>query len=227
MPASNASIHHNIFQNLQSTSVWSDASGIQPSEHDWDFYSNIVFADNTFTQTTGVAGGVIHFNGTNTFSGTLRFYNNTIANLGSVQSAQMVTWNNGSGTVAVQNNLSCNGSAASTGTVGTQDYNTYACNDTGATGSHDQSLSANPFANAFPSTLGANWDASLSAAGEASINAGLSLSSPYNLSCDTSNGWCVNGNATLTRGANGKWDRGALQKPSASTLTPPGQPYLK
>ncbi len=220
MPATNASVHHNIFQDIQSTSVWSDASGGTPATSNWDFYGNIVWADNGFSGPLDV--GVIHFNGTNIYSGTLHFYNNTIANNSS--NASMVTWNNTpSATVLVDNNISCNGSNVSTGTGGTADYNAYYCGDTGASGSHDLSSNSNPFQNAFPGTFGADWDARLSSSAESSMSAGATLASPYNTSCDVNNGWCVNGNATLIRGSGSKWDRGGLQYTTggSSALNPP------
>jgi hypothetical protein len=216
MPATNASVHHNIFQDIQSTSVWSDASGGTPATSNWDFYGNLVFADNSFSAGTG--GGVIHLNGTNIFSGTMHVYNNTVANMKS--DAEFVTWNNTpSATVLVENNVSCNGAGVGTGTSGTQDYNAYYCGDSGASGSHDTSSSSNPFQNAFPSALGSSWDARLSSSAESSMSAGLTLASPYNTSCDLSNGWCVNGNATLVRGSSGKWDRGAIQYTSGGSAT--------
>jgi hypothetical protein len=222
MPATNASVHHNIFQDIQSTSVWSDASGGTPATSNWDFYGNIIFNDNNAPGP--LDGGIIHLNGTNIFSGAMRIYNNTVANIKS-NDAEFATWNNTpSATVLVQNNLSCNGSSVGTGSSGTQDYNSYYCGDSGATGSHDTTSSSNPFQNAFPATFGANWDARLSSSAEASMSAGISLASPYNTSCDVNNGWCVNGNATSVRGSSGKWDRGAIQYTSSVSSSAPNPP---
>lgn len=239
VPMNNVYVHHNVFQDNQSTAVWSDASGGTPSDQGWYFYGNIIFADNAFwtgaydSHGNGGGGkaaldnGVLHLNGTNAAKGPFYVYNNTFVNTQSaVANAGWLTWNNtppGS-TFVVQNNVTCNGGNTQGTDGSTQDYNSYYCGDKGASGSHDSTSSSNPFANPFPSAFGGNWDASLSSAGETSMGAGVTLPSPYDTSCDVDNGWCVNGPATLARGSSGKWDRGALQLSGTTSTQQPNPP---
>jgi hypothetical protein len=167
--ASNLTVRYNVWQDIMSTAVISDATGASSdSVSNWYFYGNIVFWDSAFqAQSPNVflGDGLIGFTGSDTGNG-IYVYNNTIFGINSANGAC-----NPSGIVgqpsttvlnsAVENNLwggttipSCDPHDQTFPGL-TVDYNSYfdgtqPANDTSA---HLQVSSSNPFVNATANTI--------------------------------------------------------------------------
>jgi hypothetical protein len=225
MTWSNATIRYNVFQDICSSGVITDAAGGTPSLSNWDIYGNIFFWDPTYAAINGtnqlatLDDGIIGLFGEN-WSGYLHFYNNTIAGIyNSHMDAQGVGAGTGigpdvpSGTV-MDNNLWWDDGYV-TGVTGS--YNAYWAGP--AVNSQFSGGGSNSYVNSSSSTNPfTNWTAfteagfELTSSAESAIPAGLSMSSPYNIDM-----------LGIPRGSDGTWDRGALQLGSQSSAPNPPQ----
>jgi len=213
-------VRYCVFQDIISSGFVTDASAVDPPLQDWEFYGNIFFWDQAFGQDTrnfGPTDGIVGFFG-QTWSGANKFlfYNNTIAGLvmaaNSACNASVTDFVTGPqvGTAIMENNLwseiggYCSQPSNSSGGGVTVDYNTYsngASNSSDAS-SHKQQSSSNFFSTNFPTAISGFMPTT-------DTSAGLTLPSPYNTDI-----------SATTRGANGKWDRGALQISGTSSTAP-------
>ena len=244
---SNLIVRYSVFQDITWTGIITDAGSASPAMSNWEVYGNLFFWDSAYatnncTPGTGLNGGlaqlqdgIVAFLG-ETMSGHIYFYNNTMAGIwngcmddsGQGASTLAISGSGSSGTVTVvqENNLWV-GSGYATG-----DYTEYCAANGSATCTHDYdafyqngitagdftsyseahgytvSGSTNPFVNIGASTI-AGFEPS--SPDPFASHAGTSLSSPYNTDM-----------LGVIRGANGTWDRGALQiSGSSTTPTPP------
>jgi hypothetical protein len=226
---SNTTIRYSVFQDICSSGIITDAAGGTPTLSNWDIYGNLFFWDPAYAALNGsgqwatLDDGVVGLFGEN-WSGYLRFTNNTIAG---IYNSHMDAPGAGAGSGigpnvpagTVMNNNLWWGSGYVFGVKG--DYNAAwagpAINSQfdGGIGSEphgyvNNSSTTNPFVNWTSSTL-AGFQ--LTTSGENTIPAGLTMSSPYDVDL-----------FGVTRGSNGKWDRGAFQIGSASSSQPPNPP---
>lgn len=242
---SNLIIRYNVFQDICYNGVVADASGGTPNLSNWEFYGNLIFWDTTYAALAGQYGmassnrGIVDFLGEN-FSGHLYYLNNTVwgiynsfadqpgAPFATDPIAGQPGDSVGSPTVVIVNNI-CWGCGYQYGDIGsycsvnhsatcTFDYNasyqgSVPSGDNwqtkGTPAAHDYNVSgssATPFVNPTAYNIAGFGlvlpDPFIS-------HAGLSQSAPYNTDM-----------LGVTRGANGTWDRGALQL-SGSVVAPP------
>lgn len=240
--ANDVTIRFNVFQDISGTGLITDASAASPALSNWYVYGNIFFNDADYLALGQVYwlntmdNGILAFGdgegSAETLTGTILFANNTIANwspagvscASSVYSTQPVSgvpgMVAGDAKVTIENNLWYGAKCVYGGYTSicsalpcTQDYNTsyaggIAAEDHWQTlatpAAHDVNVAgaASPLVNSAASTLAgfapAVPDPFLG-------NAGVPLGAPF----DTD----LQGQA---RGANGTWDRGALQsRPTA------------
>jgi len=212
-------IRYNVWQNIQSSGVITDAAGGNAPITFWDIYGNIFFWDaawNAQWSGNGLVGedngivGIYSLSGT---SGILRFYNNTIDGLAlgsSNNCTSQATWIN-SGmhlNATIENNIWSNiGSGCPAGpgnSGGTIDYNGYykVASGKGDSGSHSFASNTNPYVNQPARTI-AGFMLS------ADTPAGAQLPSPYNVDV-----------LGTPRGSNGVWNIGALQISGATSSLP-------
>jgi len=205
---SNVTVRYSLFQNIINSGVLTDASGGTPTFSNRYFYGNIVFWDAAFASdlsATFGGNGIVGFFG-ETFSGTAAFYNNTIVGFNLTNTRTCVISPGFNFPAIIQNNLWEHTTNCNPSQIG--DYATLgAGSGTSGSGSNTQTATSTEFLS--------NWSA-FSIAGfglSSNTNAGNTLSSPYNADM-----------LGVTRGANGTWNRGALQIPSASSSQPPAAP---
>ncbi len=231
LTASNVIIRFNVFNDIVSTGIITNATAVNPPMSNWDIYGNLFFwdADCGSSSSCMLTDGIIAFLGEN-MSGTLNVYNNTIAHFRPTASNPYCGWGDvnpsifghgpgGTVTINVYNNISydtCpqgmpagpnNPPPSFTGVLN-WDYNSYygGSSNSGDTSAHKQTIAGDPFVNSTAYTI-AGFQ--LAASAESAMSAGISLASPYNIDM-----------LGVTRGSNGKWDRGALQYPPASSGAP-------
>lgn len=204
-------MRYNVFQDMQSSGAITDAAGGNAPITEWDIYGNIFFWDAAWTATwlgdgrVGYDDGVVGIFSLSPNTGILKMYNNLMYGLGLSTNpncnGQWYTINGGMNftTVVIENNLAAkfatNCNAGSAG-AGTYDYNAYyqIANSTNDAGAHTtSSASAAPFVNPTASTV-AGFALSTN------TTAGLTVASPFDTDM-----------LGIARGANGTWERGALQ----------------
>ncbi len=208
-PDDNVVVRYNLFEDIFGTGVIAIVNNIGDAAN-WEIYGNVFYHTGKITDgiiNTGLivnrydaGGSPIAVSATN-----WKVYNNTIANI-----------RNGSFTTAIDaeqftnytvyNNIwyNNNGISGANGTTG--DYNWfYANNSNNTSGAHDIVGSANPFQDTSPWLTG-NWTLKTGIPG---YNLGQPYGSDY---------------LGKTRGADGAWDRGALEFGSAGNVTPPPAP---
>ncbi len=243
---SNVIVRFNVFQDICYNGVMADSTGGTPTLSNWEFYGNLVFWDSAYASLNGANGnattnrGIIDFLAEN-FSGHIYFYNNTIYGIyapyaelnGTSWATNAVTGasgaSTGSPTVIIENNL-WYGDGYTTGQIGdycgvnssascTRGYNAYYIGSVPSGSFQNPSESNNytvsnpsaiPFINATASTL-AGFE--LTTPDPFSSYVGVTVGSPYNVDM-----------LGVVRGANGTWDRGALQIGSGSTQSQPNPP---
>lgn len=200
----NIIVRYNVFQDITSTGVITNAAAGDPSVNNWQIYGNVFFWDPawvTDSTNVGLANGVIGLPNHDASSGSFYFYNNTIFGIKGGWANSGVDTPNGGATKKVLNNLWYDASSPScTYNYSPQyAYNSYyACGNTGCdSGNNIYQTSSAP--NIFTNTSA--FDFSLTSA----TTAGLTLASPYDKD--------MFGN---TRGADGTWDRGAFEFGSVS-----------
>lgn len=190
--AYNNTYRYNVMKNCRGTACIAALSGNVKAMNAWKIYGN-VFVD-------GTAGNGVIATGssaTNVITDTV-IYNNTF-----VDCPSQIFWQCGSATPCAsasgnvfRNNLFYNSSSAlnaGTGGTITHDYNSFlSAISTPPAETNGQTGSFDPFVN----RVGGNYYL----ANNTSVNAGVSLGAPYNTD--------VSGR---TRGADGKWDRGAFE----------------
>jgi hypothetical protein len=213
-------LRYNVWQDIQSSGVITDAAGGNAPITFWDIYGNIFFWDAAWNaqwsgdgrvgEDNGIVG-IYSLSGTN---GTLRLYNNTIDGLalGSRNNctSQATYINSGMHlTAIVENNIWSNiGSGCATGggnAGGTVDYNGYykVSGGKGDNGSHSFTSNINPYVNEPAGTIAGFMLT-------ADTPAGVQLASPYNMDM-----------LGTPRGSNGLWDIGALQISGTTSSLPP------
>jgi len=228
--ATNLIVRYNVFENIVSTGVITDASGGGASVGNWEIYGNIFFWDpglatkSGWPQLVDLDDGVVVLLGNN-YSGHFYFYNNTIEgispNVPANNNCNLSAFGNPGGysvsgvTFIVQNNLWVNNGANVYGgcqwntPIGISGYNAYAGGNNGA-------LNADP---------GDSSNVQLSST-NLLVSASPTAIADFKLSKDTTTGialaapWNFDGFNQLTRGASGVWDRGAAQFFNSSGTTP-------
>jgi hypothetical protein len=172
--------------------------GCNPSMDNFDVYGNL------FTDKSDGGNGVISIGDGTTSIANSRFYNNTDVDSTGTWFRQCETGSPSGCPQAVgnvlKNNLiyNSNGGVVRESGLGggaiDNDYNSYLSGTNPMTETNGQIASFDPFVNA----AGGNYH--LSTSGASSLNAGLTLSSPYTTDIDG-----------IARGSGGKWDRGAYE----------------
>jgi hypothetical protein len=207
LTVSNLTISNSVWQDMMSSGFITDANGATgsgPAKSQWLIYGNIFFWDTGFQQSSalisiGEGDGIIgDFNSAPSNS---VFYNNTIWGIttsADANSCSSNAWYADPPDAKNYNNVwedttNCNPTDSSS--TGTWDYNSYFANSSNSndSSSHKQTSSAEAFVSPASSTISGFGLA-------AHTSAGASLSSPYNIDM-----------LGVTRGADGIWDRGALQ----------------
>jgi hypothetical protein len=242
---SNVTIRYNVFQDICGSGIITTAGVGTPSLQNWAVYGNLFFWDAAYASLDGQYGlatidnAVLDFLGEN-LTGYVYFYNNTIAGFynsvadtpGAAFSTLPISGNGGystgNPTVQVYNNLWYGSGytindgapycAIVTSATCTEDYDAFYQGGI-PSGDFQNPLEAHgqtgtgswsPFVYSSPSTIAGfglvTPDPFLS-------NPGIPLSSPYNMDM-----------LGTTRGANGIWDRGALQILTTTTATPTFSP---
>jgi hypothetical protein len=214
-PDSNVTVRHNLFEDILGTGVIAIVNN-QGTASNWNIYGNIFYHTGKYSD--GILNTGVLFNRYDGGGSPIavlakdwHVYNNIVANIrnGSFTAAFV---SESSSNYVVENNIWFNNSPTSTGAVGVTvaDYNWfYANGKNGLTGSHDVVGSSNPFVDAQPWLTG-NWNL------KAPIQ-GIPLAAPYNVD------W--NG---AVRGADGVWDRGAIEYGSQQTsILPPSNLQVK
>ncbi len=212
---SNVIFRNNLLEDIMGTGFIAivNANG---DAANWDIYGNIFYWTGKYTDgiiNTGVimnrydgAGGVINVRAVN-----WHIYNNIIANIRGGSFTAQIAPEGPLGTYVVENNIWYN-NVADAGTSGGSlvDYNWYFANGSnGKSGANDTVGTASPFVDATPWISG-NW------ALKAPLP-GVALVAPYNIDL-----------GGVTRGADGVWDRGAIEYSStAVTLTAPTNLIVK
>jgi hypothetical protein len=217
--SSNVTFRHNQANDIRGTSVFvvlcDICSGATIPTTGFHMYSNVV------TDSVGGAGwtanGSMACLGPSISCSDMTFNNNTVANLqntgaGAGANVAGVTVNSATASPSCENNLFYNINAnvtISVGSCSTEDYNSaiFSGSLPGVfTGAHDVIDTANT--NHFTSCTSsgnAPADCTLTSDAGADYGSGVSLASPYNLSCT---GILCSGGASVTRGSDGTWERG-------------------
>lgn len=212
---------YDVWQDIQSSGVITDAAGGNANFTEWDIYGNLFFWDAAWIAKwrgdswVGLDNGIIGLYSVANTSGILRFYNNTITSpgLASSQNCTTVVYEINSpmvlATVQAYNNIWYNFNSsecgAGAGAAGTYDYNAYyqVSGGKGDNGAHSYSSSTNPFVNPAASTVAGFMLT-------ADTNTGVQVASPFNTDM-----------LGTTRGSSGIWDIGALQLSGTSSSLPP------
>ena len=193
--AYNTTFRYNIIKGCRGTACLDAIGpGNVKSMNAWKIYGNVL------VDTAG-GNGVIASGGSNFVIADTLIYNNTCVNCGVIlhQCGANPACASASGNV-VKNNIMYNGTCnidVNLGSAVDNDYNAYLTCSSPETEANGQIATLDPFVN---SAIGAAGDYHLTASGASTLNAGLTLASPYNQDMD--------GN---TRGGDGKWDRGAYE----------------
>jgi len=250
--ANNVTIRFNVFQDISGSGLICDASAANPAMSNWFVYGNIFFNDAAYLSLgqsywlNTMDNGILALGDGNgspeNLTGTFLFSNNTIANFDPPGVAGYNVYSTlpisgvpggitGTANVIIENNLwyasayvygnynpICN---LLSGTC-TEDYNASFQGTTAnsanwqtqsSPAAHDYNVSgtASPFATSQPAATIAGYQLALP--DPFTSQAGVSLASPYNVDM-----------LGTTRGANGVWDRGALQLGSTSASQQPAPP---
>ena len=217
---SNVIVRYNQFEDICGTSNIAIVNGLGTASN-WDIYGNVFYhtGDNASCQiNTGIIYTRDDLGGGSCDETTVvcvsavnwHIYNNVFAHIRDVfQESGQVRVDGNPTNFVVENNIwyANQGGWSGCYNVTTCDYNWMYGNTGGnvTNGAHDIAGSANPFVSSTPWTSG-NW------ALAAGIG-GLALASAYNVD--------MNG---VTRGADGVWDRGALEFNSGGANPPPSAP---
>ena len=249
--ANNATIRYNVFQDISGSGLICDASAANPAMSNWFIYGNLFFNDAAYLALgqnywlNTVDNGIVALGDGNgspeNWTGTILFTNNTMANYDPPGVAGYNVYSTlpvsgvpgaitGTANVIIENNLwyasayvygnynpICN---QLSGTC-TEDYNAsfqgtsavaganWQTNSTPAAHDYNVSGTASPFAGTQPGLTIAAYEP---ATPDPFVShAGVTLAAPYNVDM-----------LGVTRGANGTWDRGALQLSGNSN--PPNPP---
>lgn len=214
--ASNLVVRYCWMQDISSSGFITDASAHQTAEEgNWQIYGNVFFWDSWYqsqTRLSGIGNGLVCLYGEH-WTGPFYFCNNTIAGItnqagGLAASGFHGLPATGMKPIYIMNNLWWHSDANSIadvgpwpGVVGTSDYNAYyqtaGLHDRGP---HSEAANLNPFGNVDTGEFELIRDTA----------GGAALPAPYNRDM-----------FGIFRGANGVWDRGALQISGARGMTVP------
>jgi hypothetical protein len=221
-------IRYNIFHDINGTGVITDAAAVNIPLSNWAIYGNLFVWDLAYASSIEgyMSDGIIAMLGEN-MSGYMYVYNNTIANMRSMNNHSGIYFPQtklfgcrpgGTVNMYVYNNLifNCGSQGGPAGPnnppptfTGTLywDYQSYYslngnANDSSA---HAAVSNTDPFVNSSPATSSSPFDFRLVTA----TGAGIALSSPYDTDMDGS-----------ARGADGTWDRGAFEFVGNNTNLP-------
>lgn len=204
---SNVIVRHNLFEDILGTGVIAivNSKGVASN---WDVYGNVFYHTGKYTD--GIINTGVLFNRYDAGGSPIavqasnwHVYNNVVANIRNGSFTAAFTSENSVNYVA-ENNIWFNNQPSDVGAngVATADYNWFYGNGgSGARGPHDINGTGSPFVDAQPWISG-NW------ALKAPIG-GLALAAPYNID--------MNG---TVRGADGVFDRGALEFSSQAAAVP-------
>lgn len=204
--AKNNTFRYNIVKNCRGTACLAAIGpGNVKSMNTWSIYGNV------FVDTQG-GDGIIASGGADFVIADTVVYNNTCVDCGGAffRQCQSVTPCLSSSGNVIKNNILYNGNCyfeESTGSAIDNDYNAFLTCSQPETETNGQTLTLDPFVN---SALGDAGDYHLTTSAASTLNAGLTLASPYNQDLD--------GN---TRAADGKWDRGAFESGSGTSGSRP------
>lgn len=214
---SNVTITNSIIRDIRGSGFITQASGGSPATSNWNIVGNIFFWDSAFAANGGSWNGDGIIGDWNSPPSNSMAANNTIYGVSTSNTCNSYMWYDRPSDSKTYNNVweqtaNCNPTDSSSGSW---DYNYYGKNSSNSndSSSHKQTSSAETFANPTAYTIAGF---ALSSAAETAMNAGYTLSSPYNTDM-----------LGVTRGTNGKWDRGALQTTGGSgggDTTPPAAP---
>lgn len=205
---SNVTVRYNLFEDIMGTGFIAIVNSNGDAAN-WDIYGNVFYWTGKYTD--GIINTGVIMNRYDGSSGPIsvravnwRIYNNIIANIRGGSFTARIEPEGPIGTYIVQNNIWYNNVASAGASGSSVDYNWYYGNGTnGKSGANDIVGTSSPFVDAQPWLTG-NW------ALKAPIQ-GVALAAPYNVD--------LNGNV---RGADGVWDRGAVEfKSQTSAVQPP------
>lgn len=235
----NLTFAYNYWQDINGTGIWATATAADWNNGNggngpWYIYGNVVFESSCSAVTnSGKDAGIsaVLYKWDTTFTGAIYFLNNTIYNLpSSCNSGSGVLLDDGSSdpspatAIYVQNNVwatdesiqinnTCPSNASHVDcTSMTWAYNAYFASGDNS-GSNDSDSNKQVSSSSAPFTDASTYDFRLTSDTDAGVNTNSEVAA----------------NATdlfgTTRGANGTWDRGALQiAGSSTTSTPPNPP---